>query len=269
MAGENHVNEEAPLVVTEYNVSPLVRREVILFRNGRAGTLTEGEEYEVTQEKNAAGMKYVYRIEPKTFQKEGRYSLLINSEDETGRLNSSTGRFRQNGSGREESFSPTWTVDRTPPTIKIAGVDMSRHRFVTDRVPVSLIPGDNLGLASLVIMILDDQGAVLKEQRIDKEELREILDKNRGEVPLVISASEKWQTLVAVAADDTGNLSEGMTAASDPAGTETVGQYRLLVSASPIVHLYRSGALPGAAFLVLAAAAAILFRSFGFSFFSH
>ena len=269
VAGENHVNEEAPLVVTEYNVSPLVRREVILFRNGRAGTLTEGEEYEVTQEKNAAGMKYVYRIEPKTFQKEGRYSLLINSEDETGRLNSSTGRFRQNGSGREESFSPTWTVDRTPPTIKIAGVDMSRHRFVTDRVPVSLIPGDNLGLASLVIMILDDQGAVLKEQRIDKEELREILDKNRGEVPLVISASEKWQTLVAVAADDTGNLSEGMTAASDPAGTETVGQYRLLVSASPIVHLYRSGALPGAAFLVLAAAAAILFRSFGFSFFSH
>ena len=267
--GEGPQNSAPPIVVAEYNVSPLVKSEVILFRNGKAGDLSEGEEYEVTQEKGAAGMKYVYTIRPEAFREEGRYSLLINSEDETGRTNSSPGRFRHNGSGEEESFSPTWIVDRTPPSVKIAGVDTSRHRFAADRVPVSLIPGDNLGLSSLVIMILDDQGSVLKEQRIGREELREILDQNRGEVPVEIRASEKWQSLVAVASDENGNLSEGMTDASDPAGTEPMGQYRILVSTSPIVHLYRSGALPGAAFLVLTAAIAVLYKGASFSLFSR
>ena len=258
---------DGAFLVAEYNVSALVRSEVTLFRNGKARILTEGEEYEVARQKNPAGMKYVYRIGAGAFSEEGRYSLLIESEDETGRINRSPGNFRQNGGGDEASFSPAWVVDRTPPTVRIAGVDTTRHRFVTDRVPLSLIPGDNLGLSSLHIRILDDQGRVLKEEKLEGEEFREILDRNRGEVPLSIEASGKWQRMEAVASDDAGNLSAGMTAAGDSGGEEPMEEYRILVSESPLVHLYRSGALPGAAFLALAGAVAVLWKGSFFSAF--
>jgi hypothetical protein len=82
------------------------------------------------------------------------------------------------------------------------------------------------------------------------EELAELLDHSRGEVPVEIKASGKWQTISVAAEDSAGNQSSGLLCANND--SEITG-YRLLVSSNILVHLYRSGILPAAALLALAA----------------
>lgn len=248
MVNDYYTDAARPFVVTEYNVSPLISRDVTLFRNGAARLLKEGEDYRVTEEKNPSGLRYVYRIDPAAFYEEGTYSILLQSEDETGRQNSSPGRFRQGEAGE---YSPSWAVDRTPPTIRLAGVDTARDRFVTDCVPVSLIPSDNLELSELCVRILDDRGNVIREEKLGKEELRAALERNRGEVPIRIEASKDWQTLEAYVTDGAGMRSSGMRTDTSAEKGEILEGYRLLVSTSPLVHLYKSGILPAVVFLAL------------------
>ena len=115
----------------------------------------------------------MYRIAPSAFAQEGVYSLLLESDDEAGRHNSSPGRFiRRIGPKRPDeaagpAYSPEWAIDRTPPAVRIAGVDTDRHRFVTDAVSFSLIPEDNMELGSLTIRIADDSGTILEEQILE------------------------------------------------------------------------------------------------------
>ena len=248
MVSDYYTDAAEPFVVTEYNVSPLVSRDVTIFKNGAARLLKEGEDYHVTEEKNPAGFRYVYRIDPAAFHEEGTYSILLQSKDETGRQNSSPGRFSR---GEEEEYSPSWAVDRTPPTLRLAGIDTQRDRFMTDSVSLSLIPSDNLELSGLCVRILDDRGGVLREEKLGKEELRAVLDKNRGEVPVRVEASREWQTLEAYVTDGAGLGSSGMLIDTASEGEEVLQGYRLLVSASPIVYIYRSGLLPALAFLAL------------------
>ena len=316
MISSYYTDGGAPFVVAEYNVSPLVKRQLTLYRNGIGRELTENEEYTVAETFGSGGWKYVYRIDPSILGEEGVYSLLLESDDEAGRHNMSPGRFlRRAVSGRpdstgsedpsnrpdvsgdtgspsgftrteeapESAYSPEWAVDRTPPTVRITGVDTDQHRFVTDTVSLSLIPADNMELYSLTIRITDDNGVVLEEQTLEKDVLREILDRNHGEVPVEVRAAGEWQTVTATAVDGAGNCSKGLSGlgkkvsatAAQHAGTAVTGQdslsgektddaenqgsvtmeqgYRLLVSSNPFVHVYKSGILPAAAFLALAA----------------
>ena len=223
----------SPLVIAEYNISPLIDRQITLFRNGNAAVLEEGKDYTVEEETRTAGMKYVYRIAPAAFSREGKYSILLESEDETGNYNSSTGRFT---AGTE--YSPAWAVDRTPPSVRITGVDQEQSTFITDSVPLRLIPSDNMELSGLEVEITDDQGAVLESHEFAGEELRKIMDENGGEIPFEIPARGEWQTLRATATDGAGNR-------SSEAG------YRVLVSSNLMVHIYSSGVLPAVAFLGL------------------
>ena len=228
-----YTEAESPLVIAEYNISPLTKRQITLFRNENGAVLEEGKDYTVEEETGAAGMKYIYRIAPASFSKEGRYSILLESEDETGNYNSSAGRFTA-GTG----YSPSWAVDRTPPSVRITGVDTQQNKFIADSMPLRFVPSDNMELSGLEIEITDDQGAVLESYEFSEEELKKIMDENGGEVPFEIPARGEWQTLRATATDGGGNQ-------SSEAG------YRILVSSNLMVHLYSSGVLPAAAFLGL------------------
>ena len=233
MIGAVYTEAENPLVIAEYNISPLTKRQITLFRNGNAEILEEGKDYSVDEETGTAGMKYVYSIDPAAFSREGRYSILLESEDETGNYNSSAGRFTS-GTG----YSPSWAVDRTPPSVRITGVDTRQGKFIADAVPLRLIPSDNMELSGLEIEITDDQGILLETYKYDEEELTRIMDENGGEIPFEIRARGEWQTMRATAADGAGNRS-------------SEAAYRILVSSNLMVHLYSSGALPAAAFLGL------------------
>ena len=233
MIGAVYTEAENPLVIAEYNISPLTKRQITLFRNGNAEILEEGKDYSVDEETGTAGMKYVYSIDPAAFSREGRYSILLESEDETGNYNSSAGRFTS-GTG----YSPSWAVDRTPPSVRITGVDTRQGKFIADSVPLRLIPSDNMELSGLEIEITDDQGILLETYKYDEEELTRIMDENGGEIPFEIRARGEWQTMRATAADGAGNRS-------------SEAAYRILVSSNLMVHLYSSGALPAAAFLGL------------------
>ena len=246
MIGKSYTSAEHPFVAAEYNVSPLVTRQVTLYRNGTGRILKENSEYTVTETSGRNGWKYIYRIDPSAFSEEGKYSLLFESDDAAGRHNSSPGKFKDEGIG-----SPEWVVDRTPPTVRLPDADPDENRFVTDAVVLSLIPEDNMELAKLTIRITDDRGNLIEEKKLGGEELAELLDHSRGEVPVEIKASGKWQTISAAAEDSAGNQSSGLLCANND--SEITG-YRLLVSSNILVHLYRSGILPAAALLVLAAA---------------
>ena len=233
MIGAVYTEAENPLVIAEYNISPLTKRQITLFRNGNAEILEEGKDYSVDEETGTAGMKYVYSIDPAAFSREGRYSILLESEDETGNYNSSAGRFTS-GTG----YSPSWAVDRTPPSVRITGVDTRQGKFIADAVPLRLIPSDNMELSGLEIEITDDQGILLETYKYNEEELTRIMDENGGEIPFEIRARGEWQTMRATAADGAGNRS-------------SEAAYRILVSSNLMVHLYSSGALPAVAFLGL------------------
>lgn len=233
MIGAVYTEAENPLVIAEYNISPLTKRQITLFRNGNAEILEEGKDYSVDEETGTAGMKYVYSIDPAAISREGRYSILLESEDETGNYNSSAGRFTS-GTG----YSPSWAVDRTPPSVRITGVDTRQGKFIADAVPLRLIPSDNMELSGLEIEITDDQGILLETYKYNEEELTRIMDENGGEIPFEIRARGEWQTMRATAADGAGNRS-------------SEAAYRILVSSNLMVHLYSSGALPAVAFLGL------------------
>ena len=274
MIGNYYTEGVTPFVVAEYNISPLVQRRITLFSGSAARVLTENAEYTVKESAGRGGYKYVYRIAPSAFAKEGVYSLLLESDDEAGRHNSSPGRFiRRIGPKRPDeaagpAYSPEWAIDRTPPAVRIAGVDTDRHRFVTDAVSFSLIPEDNMELGSLTIRIADDSGTILEEQILEKDELKEIMDTNCGEVPVEITASGKWQTISAEAVDGAGNRSSGIQGlgqgdANEDDASGAVNEetgYRVLVTSNLLVHLYRSGLLPAVAFLALIAVVRIGWR---------
>ena len=227
-----YTEAENPLVIAEYNISPLTKRQITIFRNGNGEVLEEGKDYSVEEKRGAAGMKYVYRIAPAAFSREGKYSILLESEDETGNYNSSAGRFTAgigSGSGAFTAGADSGSGGFT------AGADSSPS---WDSVPLRLVPSDNMELSCLEIEITNDQGLVLESHTFRGEELQRIMGDNGGEVPLEISARGEWQTLRAAATDGAGNRSSGTG-------------YRVLVSSNLMVHLYRSGVLPAAAFLGL------------------
>ena len=244
MIGTVCTEAESPLVVAEYNLSPLTQRQITLYRNGNAVVLEEGKDFTAEEEAGAAGMKYVYRIDPAAFGKEGRYSILLESEDEAGGHNSSAGRFTT-GAG----YSPFWAVDRTPPSVRITGVDTRQSKFIADSVPLRLIPSDNMELSGMEIEIRDDQGSVLETRKFKGEELHRIMDANGGEVPFEIPARGEWQTLSVSAVDEAGNRSSGIEGIGEVGDRES--GWRVLVSSNLMVHLYRSGVLPAIAFLTI------------------
>ena len=242
MVSGKNTDGQSPLVVTEYNVSPLVSRQITIYRGSAARILAEGGDYSVTEVMSPAGVRYVYRIDPAVFSDEGRYRILIESEDEAGGHNASPGRFT-GGAG----YSPEWTVDRTPPEVRVTGVDTRQHRFLADEVQIGLVPTDNLDLRRLTVRITDDRGRVIREWQTEREQLLRILEENGGQVPVSVRADRRWQNLEAVAEDGAGLTSVGMAGCDGPS-------YRVLVSENPLVHLYGSGILPAAAFLALVAA---------------
>ena len=241
-----YTDATAPFVIAEYNVSPVRSRKITLYRNSGARVLEEGADYQVTQEQGAAGMKYVYVIDPAAYREEGKYSILIESEDEAGNICRSPGRFR---GGTE--FSPTWAVDRTPPQVRIVPEDADRRKFVADSVELRLVPSDNMEVKSLEIEVADDKGGLIEKQVIGGQELREIMDRNGGEVPVTIHAGAGWQTLRAEAIDGAGSRSSGMQGVGEDGHADGC---RVLVSSNLMVHLYRSGILPAVAFLALLSA---------------
>jgi hypothetical protein len=261
-----YTDAQSPFVVAEYNVSPVKSRKITLYKNSGARVLEEGTDYRVSQEKSAKGMKYICEIEPSTYCEEGKYSILIESEDEAGNLSRSPGRFR-GGTG----YSPTWAVDRTPPQVRLAGEDVDGRRFVADSLVVNLVPSDNMELKELEILITDEKDAVVEKKVMGRQELDEIMGRNGGQVPVTIRAGEGWQTLRAIAIDGAGNRSSGLAGIEDKgagdkgtgekkAGDKSVGESenrdgcRVLVSENLMVHLYRSGLLPAAAFLAFLSA---------------
>ena len=271
MISSAYTEAESPLVIAEHNISPLTERQITLFRNGNGSVLEEGKDYEVEEETGASGMKYIYRIDPAAFSKEGRYSILLESVDETGNHNSSAGRFTT-GAG----YSPSWAIDRTPPSVRISGVDTQQSKFIADSVPLRLIPADNMELSGLRIEIADDRGDVLESHEFAGEELKRIMEENGGEVPFEIPARREWQTLRVSATDGAGNRCSGLSGlrgSSVHSGASGLGEnegvidaagYRVLVSSNLMVHLYSSGILPALAFLGL-----ILAIRFSYSVYKH
>lgn len=84
-----YANKPKDLVVTEVNVDSLVFNGISYGLDGTKKELKPGSDYTVKQSGGEGSWKeYTYTIKKENFEKEGRYSVTIDSEDKaTNKMN--------------------------------------------------------------------------------------------------------------------------------------------------------------------------------------
>lgn len=174
--------------------------------------LKNGTEYSIIRKETAAGRLNEYRIFAANFAQEGSYSVTIRSVFEDGSVGTNSikcsplreevGSPDNNGT-EEVSFSPGFIVDGTDPSCRIAGLQKDREVRIGEKITLSVIPEDNIGVASVAVRLEEagDETELLYEGR----ELAEVLGENKGSIPVQIAASHSAQTLTVTVTDNAGN----------------------------------------------------------------
>ncbi len=174
--------------------------------------LKNGTEYSIIRKESAAGHLNEYRIFAANFAREGSYSVTIRSVFEDGSVGTNSikcSTLREevespdNNGTEEVSFSPGFIVDGTDPSCRIAGLQKDREVRIGEKITLSVIPEDNIGIASVAIRLEEagDETELLYEGR----ELAEVLGENKGSIPVQIAASHSAQTLTVTVTDNAGN----------------------------------------------------------------
>jgi len=158
--GPVSVREISPVRITQYRI--------YRTKDGFSRELKEGEEYRRITEKETDGdCRYRYEIDDRVFAGDGHYSFLLVTRDREGNENStaqmmedvaepesrdregnenSTAWVMEDGaepeSMRVTSFPIAFCVDRTPPSIRIAGVDPHERRIRARSLDLTVLPED-------------------------------------------------------------------------------------------------------------------------------
>lgn len=182
-----YVNHGPRLVVTEINVDTLEFQEITYSRDGDIVTLVKDDDYTVTEEGNEFQWKeYTYEIEGDNFEQEGVYVVTLQSID----------RATNDTSNRLKEKNIEFTVDKTVPSVVIAGVDNNATYNDTSRnVTVDVV--DNIYLHNVIVYL---DGNVL--QSFDETDLAE----HNGVVNCNVTEANRHQTLYVVASDAAGNI---------------------------------------------------------------
>lgn len=182
-----YVNQGPRLVITEINVDTLEFQEITYSRDGDIVTLVKDDDYTVTEEGNEFQWKeYTYEIEGDNFEQEGVYVVTLQSID----------RATNDTSNRLKEKNIEFTVDKTVPSVVIAGVDNNATYNDTSRnVTVDVV--DNIYLHNVIVYL---DGNVL--QNFDETDLAE----HNGVVNCNVTEANRHQTLYVVASDAAGNI---------------------------------------------------------------
>jgi len=213
---EYYTNRIEDLTVTEINTDSLRHRKITCSRDGEIYDMKEGEDY-ILEESRASGnwRVYTYRIRKENFEKDGKYSITIYSEDEA-----------QNSSSNQGKNKPIeFAVDRTAPTIVITGIENGAGYRESSHT-ATIDAKDNLYLKFLRVEIQEEGVTEPSVYEFTEEEL----EKGYGVVTQAVKSANDWQTLKAVAVDAAGNKGESE-------------MFRVLVTSNLWVQFYRNRSL--------------------------
>lgn len=186
-----YINEEQDLVVQEINVDSLVFNGISYGRDGELVSLEAGEDYEVKASGSEVSWKqYDYTIYKENFEKEGNYTVTIDSEDRA----TNTGNSKVNGCDIE------FAIDKTAPTVVITGIEEGEQYRANTR-DITVNAADNLAMGKVDVYV---GSADKPANTYDDEAIRNA----GGELVYTMSSDTSRQDIKAVATDAAGNTAE-------------------------------------------------------------
>ena len=193
------VNED--VVIEEINVDPIENYTVKL--NGEV--LGEGKDYTTTiTNNNGEWSKRTYVIKKSLFEKEGEYSIIVESIDKA-----ETTAFSD-----VKNLKVAFVVDQTAPVLTISGLEEG-GRYQIDEQTVTVIPTDDGGkLNSFKAILLDSDGKEIEVRfEISGDELIKSLEENDGKITFTVP--EGLENQIRIICDDCAVNAEGKTNAYD------------------------------------------------------
>ncbi len=234
-----YTNTSKSIFIRELNVNDLTEYTVTINRDGTNETLKEGTDFRVTVNTVDGGKEYIYEIFESVFEREGVYTITIQSVDETGNVNSNSTVRRDGGI---DDYPITFVVDKTAPSNLInellSGVRPSKNIFNAASKDIHISFTDNIARAHIIVEV---DGVKILD--LSGDELRDHLEANNGEIVFNVGAKDNYQHIVITSYDAAGNESE-------------VVEYDVLVSANALVRFYNNkpvfyGSLAGLLALIL------------------
>lgn len=182
---EVYSNSAKDLVITETNVDSLVFNGISYSLDNKTTELKQGTDYTVKETGGEGSWKqYTYTIKKENFEKEGRYSVTIDSEDKATNT--------MNNKVKERNIN--FVIDKTPPTVVITGIEESSYR--ADSRDMSVNVSDNTAVKRLDIMV-DGKSVATYSQEDVKEA--------GGKIVYTLNSSNSKQKVKAVAVDMADN----------------------------------------------------------------
>lgn len=180
-----YANKPKDIVVTEVNVDSLVFNGISYGLDGTKKELKPGSDYTVKQSGGEGSWKeYTYTIKKENFEKEGRYSVTIDSEDKaTNKMNN-----------KVKECNIDFVIDKTPPTVVITGIEESSYRADEREMTINL--SDNTAVKSVDVIIDGRSVATYAQKEIEKA---------GGKISYMIEGASEPQKIEAAALDMAGN----------------------------------------------------------------
>lgn len=181
---EYYHNKEKDIVIHEVNTDTLKNKSVTVIRDGSAITLKDSD-YSIKDVSTNGWKEYIYTIKASVFEKEGRYEITVDSEDQAGN--------KQSNKIKEKPAS--FIIDKTNPSSVITGVENGEIYNAIDR-EIGISVSDNV-LASEVELVVDGKIAKVYSEK-------EIQESN-GSLKYTLKDSKSWQVLQLKTRDAAGN----------------------------------------------------------------
>jgi hypothetical protein len=147
----NPLQEPNAVAITEFNVSPLVEREVKVIRNGQDTRILDDSVFQVATGVEHGWNKATYSIPAAQFEEEGTYEVRLWTKDEVGNVNQNdvprdgavdaaliectAARWDRLIDGCAEGAAITFRIDKTPPAIAVADLEQG-GRYQVAEMPV-------------------------------------------------------------------------------------------------------------------------------------
>ena len=186
-----YTNEEQDLVVTEINVDSLVFNGISYGRDGELVDLEAGTDYEVKASGSEVSWKqYDYTINKENFEKEGNYTVTIDSED----------RATNVGNSRAKGCDIEFAIDKTAPTVVITGIENGEQYRANTR-DITVNAADNIAMGDVGVYVGNNDEPA---QTFDAKDIQAA----GGELTYTMNSSNSRQDIKAVATDAAGNTAE-------------------------------------------------------------
>lgn len=205
--------------IKEVDVNELKSYKVSL--NGEE--LTEGQDYEVEKSSDdKSWCEYSYILKNSLFEKEGNYSILVESKNKTDTTSYSD----------IKELKTEFVVDQTEPALTISGIT-SEGRYQTNEQTVTAIPTDDGGkIKDFKVVVYDkDKSNSSVRFEMEGEKLQEYLAQNDGKI--IFTIPEGIKQYVEVSCSDYAIKNDGKTTNNSVSKFEDV-----TVSANSLVIFY-------------------------------